>query len=37
VINELLASIGYRGLWCDENGNYRADRYIPPAQRASGM
>jgi len=37
VINELLASIGYRGLWCDENGNYRADRYIPLARCAGGM
>jgi hypothetical protein len=34
VINDLLAAIGYRGLWCDENGNYRADPYVAPAQRA---
>jgi hypothetical protein len=34
VINDLLASIGYRGLWADENGNYRADRYVKPADRA---
>src|SRR4029077_12625555 len=34
VINDLLAAIGYRGLWCDENGNYRADPYVPPASRA---
>jgi len=35
VINDLLASIGYRGLWCDENGNYRADTYTAPTSRAS--
>jgi hypothetical protein len=34
VINDLLAAIGYRGLWCDQDGNYRADPYVEPARRA---
>lgn len=34
VANDLLASIGYRNLWVDENGNFRADPYLLPAQRA---
>jgi hypothetical protein len=27
VCNDLLDSIGYRGLWCDENGAYRSEPY----------
>lgn len=35
VINDLLATITYRGLWCDQDGNYRADPYTAPGQRSS--
>lgn len=33
VANDLLAAVGYRGLWCDENGNYRSEPYRTPAER----
>lgn len=35
VINDLLAAIGYRGLWCDESGYFRSEPYVRPANRAS--
>lgn len=35
IINDLLAAVNYRGLWCDENGFYRSEPYVDPAQRAS--
>jgi len=34
VVNSLLAAIGYRGLWCDVDGNYRSEPYREPAMRA---
>lgn len=34
VANDLLAAIGYRGLWADQNGTYRSEPYLAPAQRA---
>lgn len=34
VVNDLLAAIGYRALWVDENGTYRAEPYVTPADRA---
>ena len=34
IINDLLAAIGYRGLWCDQDGNYRTEPYIAPPSRA---
>ena len=35
VINDLLAAIGYRGLWADWDGRLRAEPYVPPVARAS--
>lgn len=35
VANALLAAIGYRGLWTDWNGAFRASPYVLPASRAS--
>lgn len=35
IINDLLAAIGYRGLWADENGYYRSEPHVAPAQRGS--
>lgn len=34
IINDLLGSIAYRGLWADQDGWYRAEPKIQPAQRA---
>lgn len=34
VINDLLAAIGYRGLWTDENGAFRSEPYQAPSVRA---
>lgn len=34
VINDLLGTIGYRGLWCDWGGRYRSETYRRPADRA---
>jgi hypothetical protein len=34
VANDLLAAIGYRGLWVDQDGWYRSSPYVLPAQRA---
>lgn len=33
IINDLLESINYTALWCDGEGQFRAEPYIPPAQR----
>lgn len=35
VINDLLASAGYRGLWCDESGRYRSEPYRSPAEHGA--
>lgn len=34
VVNELLADIGYRSLWADENGLFRSEPAALPAARA---
>lgn len=34
VINDLLATIGYRGMWVDQDGAFRSEPYITPANRA---
>lgn len=33
VINDLLAAIGYRGLWVDWDGYYRSEPYVSPTSR----
>lgn len=35
VCNDLLAAVGYRGLWADWDGRLRAEPYLPPSGRAS--
>ncbi|GAA1712467.1 hypothetical protein [Fodinicola feengrottensis] len=35
VVNDLLAAVGYRGLWADWDGRLRAEPYAPPSARAS--
>jgi hypothetical protein len=35
VANELLAAIGYRGLWCDQDGAFRSGPYVQPENRPS--
>jgi hypothetical protein len=34
VINDLLASINYRGLWVDQDGRFRSEPYRDPSTRA---
>lgn len=34
IINDLLAAIGYRGVWVDQDGFFRSEPYLTPAQRA---
>lgn len=34
VINDLLLAINFRGVWADENGVFRCQRYLEPAVRA---
>lgn len=34
VVNGLLASVGYRGVWADWDGNYTSQPYLDPAVRA---
>lgn len=34
IVNDLLASVGYAGIWSDWNGRLRAEAYQLPAQRA---
>lgn len=33
VVNALLDLVGYRPLWCDQNGYYRSELYVDPATR----
>jgi hypothetical protein len=35
ICNDLLASIGYRGLWVDQDGAFRSGPYVLPELRAS--
>ena len=35
VVNDLLAAIGYRALWCDADGAFRSGPYVLPELRAS--
>jgi hypothetical protein len=35
VVNDLLGSVGYAGLWSDWDGVLRAAPYAPPSQRSS--
>lgn len=35
VVNDLLAAIGYRGIWCDWDGAFRSGPYVLPASRPS--
>lgn len=35
VVNDLLACIGYRGIWADWNGALRSGPYVLPSSRAS--
>ena len=34
VVNDLLAAIGYRGIWCDWDGAFRSGPYVNPSDRA---
>jgi len=34
VINDLLAAIGYRGIWCDWDGAFRSGPYVNPSDGA---
>jgi hypothetical protein len=33
VVNDLLGSIGYAGIWSDWNGRLRAEQYVNPVER----
>lgn len=33
IVNDLLEAAGYSSLWTDGMGQFRADPYVPPAQR----
>lgn len=33
IINDLLAAVGYRGLWVDQDGNYRSEPYVAASSR----
>jgi hypothetical protein len=33
IVNDLLEAAGYFSVWCDGLGRYRADPYVPPADR----
>lgn len=35
VINDLLRTVGYRAVWCDEQGRYRSEPYVAPRERAA--
>jgi hypothetical protein len=35
VINDLLAAISYRGIWCDWDGAFRSGPYVDPSARPS--
>lgn len=34
IVNDMLAAIGYRGLWADQEGRLRSGPYAPPWARA---
>jgi hypothetical protein len=34
IVNDLLAAIGYRGLWSDWDGRLRCEPYLSPGERA---
>lgn len=34
VVNDLLAAVGYRGVWCDQDGYFRSEPYLAPVNRA---
>ncbi|ABS03194.1 hypothetical protein [Kineococcus radiotolerans] len=33
IVNDLLAAVGYRALWADQDGFFRSDPYRPPTER----
>lgn len=33
IVNDLLAAIGYAGIWSDWDGRLRCERYVPPRDR----
>lgn len=33
IVNDLLAAIGYRGVWVDQDGFFRSEPYRPPQER----
>lgn len=33
VVNDLLRAINFRAVWCDEDGRFRCQAYIEPAER----
>jgi len=35
VVNNLLSLIGYRGIWCDQDGAFRSGPYVPATGRPS--
>lgn len=35
IINDLLSCVGYVGLWCDWDGNFRSGPYVLPVNRPS--
>lgn len=35
VCNDLLGSVGYRGIWCDWLGRYRSEPYLSPSVRGT--
>lgn len=35
IINDLLGSVGYRALWVDQDGFYRSEPYVSPADRGA--
>lgn len=34
VVNDLLAAVGYQGIWTDQNGVFRCHTYTTPAERS---
>lgn len=34
IVNKLLSTINYRGVWCDELGRFRSQPYVDPGDRA---
>lgn len=35
IVNDLLTAVNFQGVWADQNGIYRCQRYQAPADRAS--